>query len=85
MTRPGTITGFGNATVKELQGISLYAEPVIITQPQHGYARLTGDRQGIAYVPDVGYKGNDTFSWALINQHGQIGAPKCAQIRIADF
>lgn len=84
MTRPGNITGFGNATVKELQGISLYAEPVIITQPQHGYARLTGDRQGIAYVPDVNYKGNDTFSWAMINQHGQIGAPKCVQIRIAD-
>ena len=85
MQKPGTIDGFGNATVKELQGISLYTEPVIITQPQHGYARLSGDRQSIAYVPNVGYKGNDTFSWAMINQHGQISSPKCVQIKISDF
>lgn len=84
MLKPGTIDGFGNATIKELQGISLYTEPVIITQPQHGYARLTGDRQSIAYVPSVGYKGNDTFSWAMINQHGQISSPKCVQIKISD-
>lgn len=84
MQKPGTINGFGNARLKELQGISLYSEPVIITQPQHGYARLSGDRQSIAYVPNVGYKGNDTFSWAMINQHGQIGAPKCIQIKVSD-
>jgi hypothetical protein len=85
MQRKGTIRGFGNITIKELQGISLYTEPVIITQPQHGYARLTGNRQEIAYVPNVNYRGNDTFSWSMINQHGQIGAPKCVQIRVSDI
>lgn len=85
ITKPGTISGFGNATVKQLQGISLYSEPIIITQPRHGYARLTTDRQSIAYVPNKNYKGFDTFSWSMINQHGQIGTPKCVEINIRDF
>ena len=84
MTTPGTIKGFGNIKAKELDGIALYTEPVIITQPHHGYARLTANRKSIAYVPNVGYKGNDTFSWSMINQHGQIAEPKCVQIHIAD-
>jgi hypothetical protein len=84
ITTPGKISGFGNATVKKLQGISLYAEPIIITQPRHGYARLTTDRQSIAYVPNLNYKGFDTFSWSMINQHGQIGTPKCVQINVRD-
>ena len=85
ITKPGIISGFGNATVKQLQGISLYSEPIIITQPRYGYARLTTDRQSIAYVPNVNYKGFDTFSWSMINQRGQIGTPKCVQINILDF
>lgn len=79
---PGLISGFGNVTYKQIKGISLYSEPIIITQPVHGYARLTTDRQAIAYIPDVNYTGNDTFSWSMINQHGQIGTPKCVQIII---
>ena len=85
MTKFGTVSGFGNATVKQLQGISLYSEPIIITQPRHGYARLTTDRRSIAYIPNINYKGFDTFSWSMINQHGQIGTPKCVQINIRDF
>ena len=82
ITTPGIISGFGNATVTKLQGISLYAEPIIITQPLNGYARLTTDRKSIAYVPNVSFKGVDTFSWSMINQHGQIGTPKCVQITV---
>ena len=85
ITKPGIISGFGNATVTKLQGISLYSEPIIITHPTHGYARLTADRQSIAYVPNANFKGFDTFSWSMINQHGQIGTPKCVQINIRDF
>lgn len=83
MTKPGTISGFGNAVVKQTQGIALFSEPVILTQPYNGYARLTGDRKSIAYVPNVGYVGNDTFSWSMINQHGQIGEPKCVVITVS--
>lgn len=82
MDTPGTISGFGNGIIKKTTGIALYSEPVIITQPHHGYARLTADRQRIAYIPDVNYVGNDAFSWALINQHGQIGDPRCVNIRV---
>jgi len=78
----GTISGFGNAVVKQTEGIALYSEPVIITQPYHGYARLSADRKNIVYVPEVGYTGNDTFSWSMINQHGQIGDPKCVSISV---
>lgn len=82
MTTPGTIAGFGNGVIKTNNSIALYSEPVIITQPRYGYARLTTDRKGIAYVPNTNYTGNDTFSWSLINQHGQIGDPKCVNIRV---
>lgn len=82
MDTPGKIAGFGNGIVKQTVAIGLYSEPVIITQPHHGYARLTTDRQGIAYTPDLDYVGNDSFSWALINQHGQIGDPRCVNIRV---
>lgn len=82
MDVPGKISGFGNGIIKQTTSIGLYSEPVIITQPYHGYARLTADRQGIAYVPNMNFIGNDAFSWALINQHGQIGDPKCVNIRV---
>lgn len=85
MIKPGTISGFGNAVVKQTQGIALYSEPIILTQPYSGYARLTGDRKSIAYVPNVGYVGNDTFSWSMINQHGQIGEPKCVVINMTSI
>ena len=79
----GSISGFAtDYTWYQNTTIALYAEPVIITQPVHGYARLTADRQSIAYVPNLNYVGNDTFSWSLITQHGQIGTPKCVYIKI---
>lgn len=83
MQKFGRIAGFGNAVIKHTEGIALYSEPVIITQPYHGYARLSTDRKSIAYVPQIGYIGNDTFSWAMINQHGQIGDPKCVTITMS--
>lgn len=82
ITKRGTVSGVGSGVIKSNQGIGLYCEPVIITQPAHGYARLTTDRQKIAYVPDAGYTGNDAFSWAMMTQNGQIGSPKCAQIKV---
>ena len=78
----GHIDGFASEyTWYKNTSTALYAEPVIITQPVHGYARLTADRQSIAYVPNLNYVGNDTFSWTLITQHGQVGTPKCVYIR----
>lgn len=82
MTKKGVISGFGNLKVNSMTGISLYSEPVVLTQPYHGYVRLTTDRKSMAYIPDKNYVGNDTFSWTLITQHGQIGDPKCCIVKV---
>lgn len=63
-------------------GDSHYAEPVVLTQPLHGYARLSIDRKSINYTPFYDFKGYDSFSYTLITQHGQEGIPKNVYIRI---
>lgn len=78
----GTVSGFGNLTINVTKGIGLYSEPVVITQPYHGYVRLSTDRRSMSYTPNKNYAGNDTFSWSLINQHGQIGEPRCCNITV---
>ncbi len=60
----------------------LYCEPIVITQPIHGYTRLSTDRQSIAYVPDVEYSGVDTFTYSTITQNGQVGVVRCAFVVI---
>lgn len=62
--------------------ISLRSEPVILTQPWHGYVRLSADRKFLVYVPDVGFTGIDTYNWTLMTQDGQLGAAKCARITV---
>jgi hypothetical protein len=62
--------------------ISLRSEPVALTQPWHGYVRLSGDRKYLVYVPDIGFTGIDTFSWTLMTQNGQVGAAKCTRITV---
>lgn len=62
--------------------ISLRSEPVLLTQPRHGYVRLSGDRKFLVYVPDPGFTGKDTYSWTLMTQDGQLGAAKCAMITV---
>lgn len=84
MNSLGTVSGIGNGVVKTSNiGVALYSEPIILTQPYNGYARLTTDRKSIAYTPNLNYVGNDTFSWSMINQRGQIGTPKCVYINIS--
>lgn len=78
----GTVMGFGNGTINTVAGIGLYCEPLIISQPYHGHVRLTTDRKKIAYTPDLGYVGKDTFAVSLINQNGQIAEPKCILIEM---
>lgn len=82
MIKNGTINGLGNITLDTHVGNGLYAEPVILTQPYHGYARLSTDRKTIVYVPDINYVGMDTFSWTIMTQRGQVGIPKCVEIKV---
>ena len=83
MKHTGNITGFSSEfTTYTAISNGLYSEPVVLTEPMHGYARLSADRQSIVYVPNYKYVGMDTFSWTLITQHGQVGEPKCVYIRV---
>ena len=61
---------------------SLFCEPIIMSQPENGYVRLTADRKSIAYVPNWKFVGTDTFLWTLMTQHGQMGQAKCAKITV---
>ena len=71
-----------NAGLNFRVGDSHYAEPVILSQPMMGYARLSQDRKTINYTPFAGVAGYDSFSYTLISQHGQEGVPKNVYVRI---
>lgn len=62
---------------------SLFIEPIVMEQPSNGYARLTTDRQSIAYVPDYGFIGTDSFSYCVINNHGQYSRNYCVNITVS--
>lgn len=52
----------------------------ILTQPQHGgIARVANDGRNIAIVPQ-GYKGQDSFSYRMVNAFGQVTEPACVYI-----
>ena len=61
---------------------SLYIEPIVMEQPLNGYARLTTDRQSIAYMPNYGFIGTDSFSYCVINNHGQYSRNYCVNITV---
>ncbi len=71
-----------NAGLNFRVGDSHYAEPVILTQPLSGYARISQDRKTIDYTPFAGKVGFDSFAYTMITQHGQEGLPKNIFVRI---
>lgn len=64
-------------------GISLFHEPVIITEPTNGYARLSFNRKELVYLPKMQFTGKDSFSYTLINNQGQFGNPRCVYVTVA--
>ena len=74
--------GYVNTELRVAIGDSLYAEPLVLSQPSHGYAVLSNNRKNLVYVPNSGYVGFDTFGYTLMSQHGQIGMPKCVSVEI---
>lgn len=75
-------SGTTNTQFKERIGDALYSEPVVLSQPRHGQAKLTMDRKNITYVPDSEYYGLDCFTYTMLTQHGQIGDPKVIYLEI---
>lgn len=62
---------------------SLYIEPIVMEQPQNGYARLTTDRKSISYMCNYGFTGTDSFSYCVINNHGQYSRNYCVNITVS--
>ncbi len=71
-----------NSGLNKRVGASHFAEPVVISQPQHGYAKISNDRTSIVYVPFPDYAGLDSFSYTLLSQHGQAGMTKGIYVEV---
>ena len=82
MSTPIVPIKYVNTELRVRVGDSLYCEPIVLSQPEHGYAKLSVDRKSMVYVPNPDYVGYDSFSYTLITQHGQIGMPKCIFIEV---
>jgi len=53
--------------------------PQILSQPEHGIARVSNDGRHIAYV-SRGFIGQVAFSYRLVNAFGQVSEPACVNI-----
>lgn len=76
--------GYYNTRIKYRVGDSQYSEIMILSQPQHGYARVIEDRKSMAYMPFPDFKGIDSYTYTLLTQHGQAGLPKSVYIEVLD-
>ena len=87
-TRPVPQRNASIIEVDNVQGFrsaraSLYIEPVIVAEPVNGYARLSTDRMSMVYLPKTGFIGDDSFSYCLINNHGQYSKNYCVYISVS--
>ncbi|CAB4221233.1 SGNH hydrolase-type esterase domain containing protein [uncultured Caudovirales phage] len=71
-----------NTHIMQRVGPGKYSEPIVLSQPQHGYVRITDNRRNFAYVPFPDYEGLDTFTYTLLTQTGQMGPPKSVYINV---
>lgn len=76
---------FKNAQGVNAVGLSLYCEPVVVTRPENGYARLSLDRKSLVYRPKINFNGIDSFSYCLINNHGQQSKVACIYIQVGEI
>jgi lysophospholipase L1-like esterase len=76
--------GLYNTMLKQRIGDAHYAEPVLVTPPEHGAVRLSSDRKSFTYTPHAGFVGLDSFVYTLLTQHGQTGQPKAVYIQVVD-
>lgn len=56
--------------------------PIVITQPSAGFVRSNLYFDTLLYCPIRGYSGPDSFTYAIMNDSGQISEPKCCNITV---
>lgn len=64
--------------------VATYCEPVIMSLPHSGYARITDDRMSILYVPNSNFEGFDSFSYTVLTDRGQIANPRCIFVKVGN-
>ncbi len=78
----GIFIGVENSQGYKSKTVSIYHEPVVMTEPEFGFARLSFDRKSILYVPNYGFSGADQFNYCIINSHGQQSRNRCIRVKV---
>lgn len=53
--------------------------PQVLSQPEHGVARVSNDGKRLAYVSQ-GYRGQVSFAYRMVNAYGQVSEPACVYV-----
>lgn len=53
--------------------------PQVLSQPEHGIARVASDGRNLAYVSQ-GFTGQVAFSYRMVNLYGQVTEPACVNV-----
>lgn len=53
--------------------------PQVLSQPEHGIARVSSDGRNLSYVSQ-GYVGEDGFAYRYVNAYGQVSEPACVVV-----
>jgi hypothetical protein len=61
-----------------------FCKPIVLSEPQNGFVRLTDDGLNLVYCPDPDFEGFDSFAYTAISERGQIAEPKCTYIRVGN-
>ena len=64
--------------------VAYFCKPIILTEPENGFTKLTDDGLSLVYVPKPNYEGFDAFSYTVINERGQIAQPKCVNVKVGN-
>ena len=54
----------------------------VVGLPLHGTVRLSDNKLGLEYCPEVNYSGKDFFSYRLVNVMGQPSSVACVSLLV---
>lgn len=72
-----------NTQLYQRVGDAHYAEPILVSPPEHGTVCISANRKSFTYTPHAGYVGWDSFTYTMLTQHGQAGMPRSIFIEVA--
>lgn len=54
----------------------------LISQAAHGSVRISDDKSALEYRADMGYAGNDSFAYRMVNALGQESPAYCVRVQV---